>query len=99
MQNKKIAKILGVALATGLVFALISAVFVSPVAADETEWSTINTPSWEDHFIEPGSDIHHYDIDGEDGERIVALGGINGSDDCEIDGSPQGPSRLSQSLH
>ena len=84
MKGNRIAKILGVALTTGLVFALISAVFVTPAAADETEWSKLNTPSHEDGFIVPGSDIYHYDIAEDDGSIIVAVGAINGSDDCEI---------------
>ena len=59
MKNTRIAKILGVALSTGLVLAMIAAVFVAPVAADETEWSKFNTPSHQDGFIVPGSDIYH----------------------------------------
>ena len=67
MQNRRISKILGIGLSAGLIFALLGAVLAAPVAADEMKWSTVNTPSWEDNVIVPGSDIAHYDIDGDDG--------------------------------
>jgi photosystem II stability/assembly factor-like uncharacterized protein len=73
MKNK-IHKILGIGLSVGLVFGLIGAIFAAPVSADLMKWSTINTPSWKDHVIEPGSDIYDYAV-GSDGDTIVAVGG------------------------
>jgi len=84
MKNK-IRAVLGIGLSTGLVLAMIAAVFAAPAAADETKWTKFNTPSQQDGFIVPGSDIYHYDIAEDDGSRIVAVGAINGSDDCKVD--------------
>ena len=79
MKNKRISKILGWGLSTGLIFASVAAIFAGPVAADEMEWSTMNTPSWDDLVIVPGSDIYDYAIGG-DGDVIYA---VLGSDhDC-----------------
>ena len=89
MKNKRISKILGWGLSSGLIFASVAAIFVSPAVADEVEWGKVNTPSWADHVIEPGSDIYGYDIDGDDGDFIVAVGAVNGSDDDD-GGSFQG---------
>ncbi len=80
MKNKSISKILGWGLATGLIFASVAAIFAGPVAADEMKWSTINTPSWEDHVIEPGSDITDFAV-GPDGDTIYAVGQVGGADD------------------
>ncbi|MFC2024020.1 hypothetical protein ACFLTJ_00345, partial [Chloroflexota bacterium] len=81
MKNKKITKILGFGLSTGLVFASLATIFASPVpvAAGSLEWGTVNTPSWADHVIEEGADIFHYDIGGDDGNTIIAVGEIAGS--------------------
>ena len=38
------------------------------------EWSIVNTPSWEDHVIEPGADIYDYAVAGDDGSIIYAVG-------------------------
>ena len=48
-----------------------------PAAADTTEWSTINTPSWEDGVILPASDILDYDISGEDGNTIYVVAEVD----------------------
>ena len=45
MKSKKIAKILGIGLSAGLVFALVGAIFAGPVAADQMKWTIVNTPS------------------------------------------------------
>ena len=58
MKTKLISKILGVGLALGLTFSLGAAFIAAPGAqADEMEWGTVNTPSWEDMVILPDSDI------------------------------------------
>ena len=72
MKNKRISKILGWGLSSGLIFASVAAIFASPVAADEMEWGIVNTPSWEDLVILPASDILDYDIGG-DGDIIYAV--------------------------
>jgi hypothetical protein len=75
MKNR-ISKILGLGVTAGLVFSLIGAVSAAPVAADEMKWTTVNTPSWADHVIEPGSDIFDYAV-GPDGDTIYAIGAVN----------------------
>ena len=45
MKSKKIAKILGIGLSAGLVFALVGAIFAGPVAADQMKWTKVNTPN------------------------------------------------------
>jgi hypothetical protein len=40
------------------------------------EWSTIDTPSWTDNVIAPGSDIYDYAVS-PDGETIVAVVGVD----------------------
>jgi len=62
MKTKRIAKILGVSLVAVLAFSL--GAFALPVSADSMEWSTINTPSWEDNVILPGSDLRDMAIGG-----------------------------------
>jgi hypothetical protein len=72
MKSKRIAKILGVGLSVGLVFALIGAVFAAPAAAGQMKWTTVNTPDWGDNVIAPGTDILDYDImSGPDGDGSV----------------------------
>jgi len=71
MKNK-ISKILGIGLTAGLAFGLIGSLFAAPVYADLMEWGIVNTPSWEDLVIVPGSDILDYDIGG-DGDTIYAV--------------------------
>lgn len=67
MKSKLISQILGWGVAAGMVAGSLASAFISsPVAADETKWTTVNTPSWTDHVIEPGSDIYHYAVDGKD---------------------------------
>jgi len=75
MKTKYVSKILGFGLSAGLVFASIAVLFVSPVAASEMEWGKVTTPSWADNVIEPGSDIHDYDV-GPDGDTIIATGAV-----------------------
>ena len=72
MRNKRIAKILGIGLSVGMVFALIGAIFAAPVAADEAKWSKVNTPSWKDLVVLFRNDILDYDIGG-DGDIIYAV--------------------------
>ena len=72
MKSKRIAKILGVGLSVGLVFALIGAVFAAPAMAGEMKWTTVNTPDWGDNVITPGTDILDYDIGG-DGDIVFAI--------------------------
>ena len=72
MHIKKLKGALGIGLSVGLVFGLIAAAFVSPVAAGETEWTKVNTPSWEDLVILPDSDILDYDVGG-DGDIVYAI--------------------------
>jgi hypothetical protein len=91
-------RILGVGLTAGLVFGLIGSLFAAPVSADLMEWGIVNTPSWKDHVIEPGSDIFDWDVAGSDGEIVYATGHIGGgrSDwpdppwDCEPGGDYTG---------
>ena len=71
MKSKRIAKILGIGLSAGLVFALLGAVFVAPAAADQMKWTTTNTPDVDDLVILPESNILDYDIGG-DGDIIYA---------------------------
>jgi hypothetical protein len=78
-MKSKISKILGIGLTAGLVFGLIGALFAAPVSADLMEWGIVNTPSWEDNVIEPGSDIYDYAV-GPDGDTIVAVGGRDAVD-------------------
>jgi hypothetical protein len=40
------------------------------------QWGIVNTPSWEDNVIVPGSDIFDYAVAG-DGDTIYAIGAIN----------------------
>ncbi|MDD5509560.1 MAG: hypothetical protein PHI12_01925 [Dehalococcoidales bacterium] len=76
MKTKLLSKILAVGLAIGLVFALGAAVIPAGEAqADEMEWGEVNTPSWEDNVIAPGTDIFDYAV-GPDGETIYATGAI-----------------------
>ena len=72
MKNKRIFKILGWGLTTGLVLSALSAMFAAPAAAGEMEWTKVNTPSWEDLVILYSSDINDYDIGG-DGDTIYAV--------------------------
>ena len=88
-MKKKIHKILGIGISAGLVFGLIGAVFVAPVSADLMEWGIVNTPSWEDNVIEPGSDIYDYAV-GPDGDTIVAVGGRDAVDLESGAGTPGG---------
>jgi photosystem II stability/assembly factor-like uncharacterized protein len=67
---------LSLGLSIGLIFALISVLFAGPVAADEMKWTTMNTPSWKDNVITPGSDIYDWDV-GPDGDTIYATGAIS----------------------
>jgi hypothetical protein len=71
-MNKRIAKILGVGLSVGMVFALVGVIFAAPAAAGMTKWTTVNTPDWGDFVIFPGNDIIDYDI-GPDGDTIFAV--------------------------
>jgi len=77
MKSKTISKILGVGVSAGLVFGLISTLFAGPAAADTTKWTTVNTPSWEDGVILPGSDILDYAVGGTDGSVIYAVLQLN----------------------
>ncbi|MFC2024766.1 hypothetical protein ACFLTJ_04275, partial [Chloroflexota bacterium] len=94
MKNKRISKILGFGLSTGLVFASLATIFAAPapVAAGSLEWGTVNTPSWGDLVIVPGSDIYDYDIGG-DGDVIYAVLGsdviCNGVGDADSPDAPQ----------
>ena len=99
MNNKKISKILGWGLSTGLVFASLAALFATPAAAGEMEWTLENTPSWEDHVILPGSDIFDWDVAVTDGDTVYATGHIGGGrsegpespvDYCEVLGDYTG---------
>jgi len=47
------------------------------------EWSSINTPSWEDGVILPGNDILDYDISGADGSVIYVVAEVDR--DCSTD--------------
>jgi hypothetical protein len=73
MKSKRIAKILGIGLSAGLVFALVGAIFAGPVAADEMEWAPVNTPSWADFEIFPDSDVLDYAVGGSDGDIVYAV--------------------------
>ena len=80
MKTKLLSKILGVGLAVGLVFALGATVIPAGEArADQMEWGKVNTPSWEDNVIAPGTDIFDYAV-GPDGETIYATGAITSVD-------------------
>jgi len=82
MKTKLFSKILGVGLAIGLVFALGAAIIPAGEArADEMEWGTVTTPSWDNLVIEPGSDISDYVAAGENGDIVYALGHIYGAHD------------------
>jgi hypothetical protein len=78
-MKSKISKILGIGLSAGLVLGLMGTIFAAPVSADLMEWGIVNTPSWEDNVIEPGSDIYDYAV-GPDGDTIVAVGGRDAVD-------------------
>ena len=84
MKNTKIAKILGWGLSAGLVVTSLAAVFAAPAVAGEMEWTLENTPSWDDMFIAPGTDILDYDIGG-DGDTIYAI--LETYEDCNDIGS------------
>jgi hypothetical protein len=71
-MKSRISKILGIGLSSGLVFGLIGVLFAAPASANLMEWGVVNTPSWEDLVIVPGSDILDYDIGG-DGDTIYAV--------------------------
>ncbi|MDD5511239.1 MAG: hypothetical protein PHI12_10570 [Dehalococcoidales bacterium] len=74
MKTKLISKILGVGLALGLTLSLGAAFIAAPaVQADEMEWGQVNTPSWEDMVILPGSDIIDYAVGGDEGEIVFAV--------------------------
>jgi len=74
MKTKLLSKILGVGLALGLVFAMGTAVIPTDEAqADEMEWGTVTTPSWDDLVILPASDILDYAIGGDEGDIIYAV--------------------------
>ncbi|MDD5511613.1 MAG: hypothetical protein PHI12_12515, partial [Dehalococcoidales bacterium] len=74
MITKPISKILGVGLAIGLTLSLGAAFITAPTArADEMEWGPVNTPSWDDMFILPSSDILDYAVGGDEGEIIYAV--------------------------
>ncbi|MDD5509555.1 MAG: hypothetical protein PHI12_01900 [Dehalococcoidales bacterium] len=74
MKTKLISKILGVGLALGMVLSLGAAFVAAPAAqADEMEWGPVNTPSWDDMFILPSSDILDYAVGGDEGEIIYAV--------------------------
>jgi hypothetical protein len=88
-MKSKISKVLGIGLSAGLVFGLIGALFAAPVSADLMEWGIVNTPSWEDNVIEPGSDIYDYAV-GPDGDTIVAVGGRDAVDLVTVAGTPGG---------
>ncbi|MFC2024622.1 hypothetical protein ACFLTJ_03540, partial [Chloroflexota bacterium] len=74
MKNKTIKRILGFGLSTGLVFASLATIFAAPapVAAGSLEWGTVDTPSWADLVITPGTNIFDYAIGG-DGDTIYAV--------------------------
>jgi hypothetical protein len=76
MKIRKLKGALGIGLTVGVVFAMIGVVLAAPAAADLTKWTTVNTPSWADKVIEPGSDIFDYAV-GPDGDTIYAIGAIN----------------------
>ena len=71
MKTRKIAKLLGLGLATALAFSLGASLL--PVSADVQEWSEVTTPSWEDYVIEPDSDILDYAVGGTDGDTVYAV--------------------------
>ncbi|MDD4985577.1 MAG: hypothetical protein PHQ43_07280, partial [Dehalococcoidales bacterium] len=74
MKTKLISKILGVGLALGMVFSLGAAFIAAPAAqADEMEWGSVNTPSWDDMVILPASDIIDYAVGGDEGDIIYAV--------------------------
>ena len=72
-MKKRISKILGIGMTTGLIFGLVGALFAAPASADLMEWGIVNTPSWEDMVILPQSDILDYDIGGDGDTIFVAL--------------------------
>ncbi len=75
MKSKKIAKILGMGLSAGLVFALVGTIFAGPAAADQMKWTPVNTPSWADYVIFPDSDVLDYAVGGETGDTVYAVTG------------------------
>ncbi|MFC1956710.1 hypothetical protein ACFLVY_00210 [Chloroflexota bacterium] len=89
MIKSEISRILGVGLTAGLVFGLIGTLFAAPVSADLVDWGLVNTPSWEDLVIVPGSDILDYAIGG-DGDVIYAVliskASCNGVGDTDDEG-------------
>jgi len=86
MKSNLISKILGVGVAASTVIALGGALLVaSPVAADTTKWTDINTPNWEDGVILPSSDIIDYTVSGENGEVIYVIAEVDR--ECD-DGNP-----------
>ncbi|MFC1957147.1 hypothetical protein ACFLVY_02510, partial [Chloroflexota bacterium] len=85
MKNR-IAKILGIGLTAGLIFGLIGAVFAAPASAGMMEWTTINTPSWEDLVILPASDILDYDIGGDGDTIYAALESLESCNGVGVDG-------------
>ena len=97
MNTRILSKFLGVGLAIGLVFSL-GAAFVQPdeAQADEMEWGTVNTPSWDDLVIEPGSDIFDYVAAGEDGSTVYALGAVYGA---HSDSTPCGDNDMGTRLN
>ena len=104
MNTKRIAKFLGLGLATALAFSLGAGVISTPVSAGVQEWDTITTPSWEDNVIAPGTEIFDYAV-GPDGETIYATGakvavGLEGRGELPqaVDMIPEGLAGLSGSF-
>ena len=80
MKTKRIAKMLGVSLVAVLAFSL--GALSLPVSADPDphEWSTINTPSWEDNVILPGSDLRDMAIGG-NGDVVYVVARLDNCSD------------------
>ena len=96
MKTKRIAKILGLGLAAALAFSLGAGIGLTPASADVHEWSTINTPSWEDNVILPGSDLRDMAIGGENGDVIYVIATLD--DKCRETSWCDNPSGGKQKL-
>jgi hypothetical protein len=85
MKNKILSQALGLGLTAGLILTLGAAILPAATAGAQgiQEWDTVNTPSWQDNVIAPGTDIYDYAVGGEDGNIIYAVGEVNTARDDE----------------
>ena len=77
MKNKKLPKILGIALAIVLAFGLVAAVMpADEVQAGTSKWTRTNTPSIKTELqLQPGTDLYDMAI-GPDGDTVYVVGAL-----------------------